>query len=198
MFIRRAFLMAYYWWRWWKISQRSIAESYVENIYVASILMLLAMCVISFYALDIVITSVYGTFATLVVLSYKSSYFVLFIASCVLSYVQGKTRSLQERRRFFARLMMIAMLVFVILAMFTYIIWTRFGAQLVEIAFFWFLSMTEIFTLVIHNMAFSVPTSTSTSWSTVISNEMREQKREESPLEIDSEDYICSSCLYDR
>jgi hypothetical protein len=58
---------------------------------------------------------------------------------------------------------MIAMLVFVILALFTYIIWTRFGAQLVEIAFFGFLSMTEIFTLVIHNMAFSVPTSTSTS-----------------------------------
>jgi hypothetical protein len=125
--------------------------------------MLLAMCIISFYVLDIVITSVYGTFATLVVLSYKSSYFVIFFAALVLSYVQGNTRPLQKRRRFLARLMIIAMLGFVILALFTCSIWTRFGAQLIEIAFFWFLNMTEVFALLIHNMAFSVPSSTSSS-----------------------------------
>jgi hypothetical protein len=138
------------------LPQKSQSEKFVVDIYAFSILLLLVMAIAALYITDIVVTTVYGTFATLVVLLYKSSFFAIFLLALVIGYVQGKNPLSKERRRGVARLMHIVMLVFVIIAWFTFMVWNSFSAQPIEVAFFAFFSMTEAFVLEIHIMTYSV------------------------------------------
>ncbi len=114
------------------------------------------MAIAAFYITNIVMSPVYGDFASLIVLLYKSSFLALFLLALVIGYAQGKKTHPKERCRALVKPMRIVMLVFVILAWFTYIVWASFSLQQIEETLFVFLSLIEVFILEIHNMAFSV------------------------------------------
>ena len=142
-------------------SDKTQAEKFVESVYALSILLLLVMAISAFYITNIILTNPYSNYITLPGIFntlYKSSFFAILIVVLVIGYGQGRYF---RRRRLFVKLTRIIMVVFVVIALLTDSfarVYDPYYSQPIQVAFFVFLSMIEVFVLEIHNMAFSVST----------------------------------------
>ena len=139
------------------IPQKSHSERFVESIYAFSILMLLVMAIASIYIIDLVLPHYYGNLLFLFFgQTYRISLFAIFILVLVIGYAHGKNPPSIVRRRALVKITRISMLVFMILAFFTFSFWNSNYQEPIQVAFFVFFNLIEVFILEIHNMAFSV------------------------------------------
>ena len=137
------------------IPQKSHSERFVESIYAFSILMLLVMAIASIYIIDLVLPHYYGNLLFLFFgQTYRISLFAILVL--VIGYAHGKNPPSIVRRRALVKITRISMLVFMILAFFTFSFWNSNYQEPIQVAFFVFFNLFEVFVLESHNMAFSV------------------------------------------
>ncbi len=142
------------------LPQKSQSEKFVDNIYAFSILILLVMAIAALYITDLTIPMVLSSTALFIFMLHKSSFLAIFLSVLIIGYAQAKEPQSPRRRRALVRILRLIMLVFLILAVLTYNIaglWNSYYSQPIQVAFFTFFSLIEIFVLEIHTMAFSLP-----------------------------------------
>jgi len=123
------------------------------------------MAIAALYITDLTIPIALSSTALFIFILHKSSFLAIFLLVLIIGYAQAKEAQSPRRRRALVRILRLIMLVFVILAVLTYTIarlWDSYYSLPIQVAFFAFFGLIEVFVLEIHTMAFSVPSRDST------------------------------------
>jgi len=118
------------------------------------------MAIAALYITDLTIPIALSHTALFMFMMHKSSFLAIFLLVLIIGYAQAKGPQSPRKRRALVRILRLIMLVFVILAVLTYTIsqlWDSYYSQPIQVAFFVFFGLIEVFALEIHTMAFSVP-----------------------------------------